>query len=243
MAAFHLINFGCRASQADGAALKRQLLEAGFHECEAVEQSQFAVLNTCTVTAVADAEVRQVIRRINRLNPDCRILVTGCYAQRAPQEIAHLPGVAWVVGNSHKHSVATLLNSEFAARPAFEYPAAIESPRDLDDLVKIAESEGAAADRAPAQVLVGEIPDIFHFVPAFPHHRTRPTLNVQDGCDARCSFCVIPQVRGPSRSLGPETVIEQVRQLHSMGYNEVVLSGINLGSYGRDLDRRINFLG
>ena len=90
---------------------------------------------------------------------------------------------------------------------------------------------------------MGEITEEFHFAPVFADDRTRPTLKIQDGCDARCSFCVIPSVRGPSRSLAPEKVLEQVRQLEEAGYQEVVLSGINLGGYGRDLDRRINFLG
>jgi threonylcarbamoyladenosine tRNA methylthiotransferase MtaB len=93
------------------------------------------------------------------------------------------------------------------------------------------------------QVFVGEITEEFHFAPVFADDRTRPTLKIQDGCDARCSFCVIPSVRGQSRSLAPEKVLEQVRQLQEAGYQEVVLSGINLGGYGRDLDRRINFLG
>ena len=90
---------------------------------------------------------------------------------------------------------------------------------------------------------MGEITEEFHFAPVFADDRTRPTLKIQDGCDARCSFCVIPSVRGQSRSLPPEKVLEQVRQLEDAGYQEVVLSGINLGGYGRDLDRSINFLG
>jgi threonylcarbamoyladenosine tRNA methylthiotransferase MtaB len=89
---------------------------------------------------------------------------------------------------------------------------------------------------------VGEITEEFHFAPVFADDRTRPTLKIQDGCDARCSFCVIPSVRGPSRSLDPDKVAEQVRQLEEAGYQEIVLSGINLGGYGRDLGRRINFL-
>src|SRR3990172_2017593 len=109
MASFHLLNFGCRASQADGASLKRQLFAAGFAEAASTEASEVAVLNTCTVTATADAEVRQIIRRIHRSNPRCQILVTGCYAQRAPQGIAELPGVKWVVGNSHKHLITDVL--------------------------------------------------------------------------------------------------------------------------------------
>ena len=100
MPSFYLTNFGCRASQADGAALKGQLRECGFEETHRADACDLAVLNTCTVTAAADAEVRQVIRRIHRGNRRCRVLVTGCYAQRAPEEIAGLEGVAWVVGNS-----------------------------------------------------------------------------------------------------------------------------------------------
>ncbi len=106
MATFQILNFGCRASQADGAAIKKQLLESGLQEVEDVAASEVAILNTCTVTGRADAEVRQLVRRIHRANPRCRILVTGCYAQRSPSEIAQLGGVTWVVGNSHKHVIA-----------------------------------------------------------------------------------------------------------------------------------------
>ncbi len=233
MSTFHLINFGCRASHADGAAIKKQLMVKGFREASA-EASEIAVLNTCTVTAAADAEVRQVIRRIHRANPDCRILVTGCYAQRASDEIAKLPGVNWVIGNSHKHALAQILSGEAGA-------ANSSSPGKQPDI------EASFSDLEPQEsqplVLVGEIGDTFHFAPVFADDRTRPTLKVQDGCNARCAFCVIPQVRGESRSMDPGKVVEQVRELEQDGCQEIVLSGINLGSYGRDLGRRINFLG
>jgi len=254
MAKFHLLNFGCRASQADGTALKRQLLEAGLEEASSVEQSQVAIVNTCTVTATADAEVRQHVRRIHRLNPACRILVTGCYAQRAPEEIAQLEGVAWVVGNSHKHLVTHLLqkslksgvrglksaakeNSELVQIQGLRPTPAVSHPETAPSGAP--DSELRTQD--PPEVLVGEITEEFHFAPVFPDDRTRPTLKIQDGCNARCSFCVIPSVRGPSRSLAPEKVIEQVRALESSGYREIVLSGINLGSYGHDIDRQITF--
>lgn len=254
MATFHLVNFGCRASQADGSSLKRQLFQAGLEEVDSPEQSHFAVLNTCTVTASADAEVRQIIRRIHRSNPTCRILVTGCYAQRAPAELASLEGVAWVVGNSHKHSVAELLSNSCPLgtepQPETRLTPGKARPDPQARLIQIQESAGgpqgarAQSEEPPrARVLVGEISEEFHFVPVFPDDRTRPTLKVQDGCDARCSFCVIPSVRGGSRSLAPETVIAQVRELERAGYKEIVLSGINLGSYGRDLAPRLTFLG
>lgn len=237
MTTFHLVNFGCRASQADGAALKNQLLEAGLKEAPSFERSHVAVLNTCTVTAHADAEVRQVIRRIHRLNPGCRILVTGCYAQRAPEEIAQLGGVTWVVGNSHRHRVAELL-AEIQGPALAGLPEVLGTRRDgTGDTALNRTVQGTAAT-----VLVGEITDEFHFAPVFPDLRTRPTLKVQDGCNARCSFCIIPTVRGPSRSLAPEKVIQQVRGLEAAGFKEIVLSGINLGSYGKDFDRRITFL-
>jgi threonylcarbamoyladenosine tRNA methylthiotransferase MtaB len=257
MATFHLINFGCRASQADGSSLKKQLLQAGLEEAASAEQSHVAVLNTCTVTASADAEVRQIIRRLHRSNPACRILVTGCYAQRAPEEIASLEGVSWVVGNSHKHTVAELLANSFPSQARHDPESAGARgngpPNSQPHLVKIqnsiashghAGSDVEGSSRATlAQVLVGEIPEEFHFAPVFPDDRTRPTLKVQDGCNARCSFCVIPSVRGDSRSLSPEVVLAQVRELERAGTKEIVLSGINLGSYGRDLVPRLTFLG
>ena len=290
MATFHILNFGCRASQADGAALKQQLLTAGLQEAASVKESAVAILNTCTVTASADAEVRQFVRRINRHNPQCRILVTGCYAQRAPDEIARLEGVAWVVGNSHKHMVSSLLSPASeptaaaadtlgpfanAKEPDSEAPSLvqIQAPNNSDKWQVTSDKRASGLVQSPdhpitrspdspgpmtrwpdspdsgprtsdaAQVFVGEITEEFHFAPIFADDRTRPTLKIQDGCDARCAFCVIPSVRGQSRSLAPEKVLEQVRQLEEAGYQEVVLSGINLGGYGRDLDRRINFLG
>jgi threonylcarbamoyladenosine tRNA methylthiotransferase MtaB len=257
MATFHLVNFGCRASQADGSSLKKQLLQAGLEEGASAEQSHVAVLNTCTVTASADAEVRQIIRRLHRSNPACRILVTGCYAQRAPAEIAAIEGVAWVVGNSHKHTVAELLANSFSSEarhdaesdrarangPSNSPPRLVQIQNSVTDQLGGGREFEDASRTASAQVLVGEISEEFHFAPVFPDDRTRPTLKIQDGCNARCSFCVIPSVRGDSRSLPPEVVLAQVRELARAGYKEIVLSGINLGSYGRDFECPLTFLG
>ena len=259
MGTFQLLNFGCRASQADGSGMKQQLMMAGFEEVERAEDCEIAVLNTCTVTSAADAEVRQVIRRIHRANPGCRILVTGCYAQRASREIADLPGVAWVVGNSHKHLIAQVLGgmkeSEVRSQKSEERQDAllvqigsgnsnVSSHRRAADVRQASSPEPRIPNHeSRATVLVSEIADEFHFAPVFPDDATRPTLKVQDGCDARCSFCIIPDVRGPGRSLDPEIVFTQVRELEQKGYKEIVLSGINLGTYGKDLGRRITFQG
>ena len=111
MASFYVENFGCRATQADGAAIEGQFRDRGLERATAPSQAQIVVVNTCTVTASADQDARATIRRIHRENPGCQILVTGCYAQRAPEELASLPGVRWVVGNSHKHKIAEVAAS------------------------------------------------------------------------------------------------------------------------------------
>ena len=123
MATFYVVNFGCRATQADGAAIERQLREHGLERAGEPAEAGLVVLNTCTVTAAADQDARAAIRRIHRKNPEAQIVVTGCYAQRAPEEIAALPGVSQVIGNSHKHQLAEiarvgLRTSDLGPQPA-----------------------------------------------------------------------------------------------------------------------------
>jgi|HubBroStandDraft_6_1064221.scaffolds.fasta_scaffold173767_2 threonylcarbamoyladenosine tRNA methylthiotransferase MtaB len=176
-----------------------------------VAEAELVVLNTCTVTALADQDVRKAVHRVHRENPDARILVTGCYAQRAPEELAVLPGVYWVVGNSHKIEIP-----EIVTEPATPYHGQI---------------------RDHGQIHVGDIFATHEFLSApvedAAGDRTRPNLKIQDGCNNRCSFCIIPFVRGRSRSAPADQVIAQVRNLAGR-YREVVLSGINLGRWGRE---------
>jgi len=225
VASFYIENFGCRATQADGAALESQFLERGLERARAARDAEIVVLNTCTVTEGADKDARASIRRVRRENPDCRILVTGCYAQRAPEELAALPGVTWVVGNSHKH-----LAAEIATSPDFSKQGFVP----LEQL-----SGNPLAGDPQNHIFVGDIFAHTELLAApvleAANERTRPNLKVQDGCDNRCSFCVIPYVRGQSRSLPLERVLTEVRSLVSAGYREVVISGINLGRWGRDL--------
>jgi len=221
-------NFGCRATQADGAALERQFAERGLLPASRSADASVVVLNTCTVTAAADQDARAAVRRVQRQNPKAKIVVTGCYAQRAPEELAALPGVSVVVGNSHKHRLA-----EIALEPhAHEYgPAQNFFPL-----------EGLSSRQASTDSSSVFVSDIFAHTellaaPVFDavHERTRPNLKVQDGCDNRCSFCVIPFVRGHSRSLPLDRIIREVNTLVESGYREIVISGINLGRWGRDL--------
>jgi threonylcarbamoyladenosine tRNA methylthiotransferase MtaB len=226
-------NFGCRATQADGAALERQFEERGMARASSPAQASVVVMNTCTVTAGADQDARAAIRRVRRQNPDARIVVTGCYAQRAPEEIAALPGVSLVVGNSHKHQLAEI------ALPDLFRAGSAEVDGVKTNFVPLAR---LAENRELGTVNSIFVSDIFAHTellaaPVFDaaNERTRPNLKVQDGCDNRCSFCVIPFVRGQSRSLEIDRILREVNGLVESGYREVVISGINLGRWGRDL--------
>ncbi len=199
----------------------------------APSQASVVVLNTCTVTAAADQDARAAVRRVRRQNPGARIVVTGCYAQRAPQEIAALPGVSLVIGNSHKHQLAAIaLGRLESSAPGTFVPidalTAIGQRLTIDDQRPIFVSDIFAHTELLAA-------PVFDAADSHESGRTRPNLKVQDGCDNRCSFCVIPYVRGNSRSLEMDEVIREVNTLVDAGYREVVISGINLGRWGRDL--------
>jgi threonylcarbamoyladenosine tRNA methylthiotransferase MtaB len=212
------------------------------------------VLNTCTVTSAADSQARDAVRKIHRANPATRILVTGCYAQRAPEDLAQLPGVSWVVGNSYQTEIPRLLRELFSpdvrTAPATDFVAVSHSEPSRDaparDFVPLAilDTEPMSLARGPAKILTGDIfaQTSMQVSPleGVPADRTRPILKIQDGCNNRCSYCVIPFVRGRSRSLPPNEVLEETRKLVDAGAREVVLSGINLGSYGRDLTPRVD---
>src|SRR5277367_445544 len=301
MPTFYIQQFGCRATQADGAALERQLPDRGYTPAEDPARASVVVLNTCTVTAAADAQARDSIRKIHAQNPNARMIVTGCYAQRAPEELSLLPGVTHVVGNSHKPQIPNLV-----AKIA---PAAAVCG-DQAEIVISSEARNPLFLPAPlsvprhAQILTGDIFAHPEFLSApiqgGESHHTRPILKIQDGCNNRCSFCIIPYVRGKSRSLPLDQVIREIQiltspqasaspvgqpilvvssslvqlvladhqdargipvaqallpvlpssshpspsasQSHSFSAREIVLSGINLGTYGRDLTPRVEFI-
>src|SRR5262249_47492002 len=200
MASFYIEQFGCRATQADGAALEWQLLERGCVSARDASAADIVVVNTCTVTASADAQSRDAIRKLHAANPRVRVIVTGCYAQRAPEELRQLPGVAWVVGNSHKPQIPDLFDA--LSRPTETRPANGFFPLAAISSSPLPETQYLA------NVLVGDIFEQTELLttPVFggEGNHTRPTLKIQDGCNSRCSFCVIPFVRGKSRSLPPE---------------------------------------
>jgi threonylcarbamoyladenosine tRNA methylthiotransferase MtaB len=233
VSSFYIENFGCRATQADGAAIERQFRDAGLERASSPGAAKWVVLNTCAVTAAAEQDARAAIRRIRRQNPDCKIVITGCYAQRAPQEVASLPGITHVIGNSHKHTLSQIALAGQSEKDIVQ-PGSCVSVSELP-----VGNLSASNDTAPAEIFVSDIFAHTEFLaaPVFDsaNERTRPNLKVQDGCNNRCSFCIIPSVRGRSRSLPLEEVLREVDQLVSAGYREVVISGINLGRWGRDL--------
>ena len=206
-------SFGCRASQADGAAIEAALEDRGFTPVSEPGAADLVVINTCTVTHAADVDARRVIRGLHRDHPAAPILVTGCYAQRAPEELAAIDGVNWIVGNSHKAQIPDIVSPDVEP-----YHGRIL----------------ATGMDAVHQFYANPVRDV-------REDRTRPNLKVQDGCSNRCSFCIIPNVRGKSRSAALESVLQQVRDLATR-YCEVVLSGINLGRWGRDLPGDLRFV-
>ncbi|WP_439595851.1 tRNA (N(6)-L-threonylcarbamoyladenosine(37)-C(2))-methylthiotransferase MtaB [Falsiroseomonas sp.] len=188
------LNFGCRLNAYETEAMRVLATQAG-HGAETL------IVNTCAVTAEAEAQARQAIRRAARENPEARILVTGCAAQIAPAAWAALPGVARIIGNADK------------LRPESWDLSAPAAP--VSDIMR-----AEAAAPLPVTEFAG---------------RARALVQVQQGCDHRCTFCVIPQGRGPSRSVPIGLVVEQVRGLVAQGYREVVLTGVDIASYGPDL--------
>ncbi len=233
MPGFHIEHFGCRAARADGEAIASQLLAAG-HCVRQSSEAEVVIVNTCSVTAEADRAARAFIRRAHKANPQAKIVVTGCYAQRAPGELARMAGVAAVVGNSHKALAPEIvlgLGRDAARRDAATPPSAAE-------LVPV-----AALMAGAVPVWAGDrfAHSFLEEAQVMPGAQTRPNLKIQEGCGNRCTFCVIPQTRGSSRSLPRAAVLRQVEGFIAAGGKELVLSGINLGRWGRDLPERPGF--
>lgn len=195
---------GCKTNQYESAAMEERLVGAGYEVVPFEEGADLVIVNTCTVTSATDRQSRNLIRRARRLNSTARIVVTGCYAQVAPDKLVNFPGVALVIGNAEKKEFLDLLQD------------VAETP-----LVKVSDIR-----REREAVPLG----LSRFA-----GRSRAFVQIQNGCDAFCSYCIIPHARGRSRSLPPEQALAQVRELVASGYPEIVLTGIHIGGYGADL--------
>jgi len=197
---YSVITFGCRVNQADSLGFEEGFLGAGAR-ASTPEDSDVVVVNTCSVTASADQAARQTIRRIARVNPDVKIIVTGCYATRRPDEVAALPNVLRVVPNDDKPHLLSLVR------------------HDLSTAERFGDGDGSCGSVIEPGVA----------------GRTAFTLRVQTGCDERCSYCIIPSTRGGPVSTPLENVLQEVNRVAAAGFKEIALTGVHLGSYGREL--------
>jgi threonylcarbamoyladenosine tRNA methylthiotransferase MtaB len=210
---YSVITFGCRVNQSDSLGFEEQFVAAGA-EPAPVESADVVVVNTCSVTASADQGARQTIRRIARINPHARIVVTGCYATRDPGDVASLPNVERVVRNDDKPQLAQLIQ---LARQTGVADAGSEA---LTTASRYGDGDGSCgAGIGPGTA-----------------GRTAFTLRVQTGCAEPCSYCIIPETRGAPRSTPLPLLLKEVRRVRDAGFREIVLTGVHLGSYGRDLD-------
>jgi threonylcarbamoyladenosine tRNA methylthiotransferase MtaB len=201
---------GCKVNQCESEAIRNALLQSGQGVASGDDgMADVVIVNTCTVTRKAAMQSRQAVRQAIRANPGARIVVTGCHAQTAAAEIAAIDGVDLIVGNRDKHRIPQQIladKSDYAGD---------------DGLPAIPESAGMN--------LLAMLPGIAH------GSRTRPFLKIQDGCNAFCTYCIVPHARGRSRSLPMDQALRQIDQLGRLGYREVVLTGIHVGCYGHDL--------
>ncbi len=200
-----LATLGCKVNQCDSAALAHTLRLEGFEPVPFSSSASVYIINTCTVTAYADFQARQLIRRALRENPGARVIVTGCYAQTQARELADIEGVTLVCGNDQKHRIPEILKQTVQNNQRI-------SVGDIFRLTTLPSSHIAG--------LAG---------------KTRAFFKIQDGCDAYCSYCIVPFARGKSRSLPEEDVLAGIRDFIEQGYREIVLTGIHLGQYGQDL--------
>lgn len=195
-----IATLGCKTNQFESAAITEQFVKAGFRIVPFTEAADIYVINSCTVTARTDSETRRLVRRARRLNAEARIVATGCYAQVSPDELATMPEVDVVLGNSEKLDSALLTDARGT----------------------LVAGDPPAGEYHPLQLA------------SFAEH-TRAFLQVQNGCNTFCAYCIVPYARGRSRSVPLEEVLEGIRRLTHNGFKEVVLTGIHLGGYGFDL--------
>ncbi len=198
-----IVTLGCKTNQFESAAMLEQLQAAGYEKVDFTAGADLVVVNTCTVTAATDSQSRNLIRRARRLNPQSRVVVTGCYAQIDPQSLSELPGVALVIGNQEKSRLLEVLTC-----------------RDENKTIHVGDIRNSR--RVEPLSLTGF------------DQRSRAFVQIQTGCDAFCSYCIIPYARGRSRSVPLTDVVDQVKTLSVNGYSEVVLTGIHIGNYGHD---------
>ena len=207
-----ITTLGCKINQFESAAMTEALEQNGYSMVPFSESADIYVINSCTVTAKTDAESRRLIRRATRMNPEARVVVTGCYAQMSAEELLKLPGVNLILGNSEKKDIVGFVKG------LGDEPQAVVSDISLE----------RSGESTPLE--------------SFAEH-TRAFLQVQNGCDARCAYCIVPYARGASRSVALKEALDGMAAFAAKGFQEIVLTGIHLGAYGLDLEPPTDLLG
>ncbi|TWI72237.1 threonylcarbamoyladenosine tRNA methylthiotransferase MtaB [Desulfobotulus alkaliphilus] len=216
MTLFFITTLGCKVNQHESDAIAACLQDMGWHKTLKIRDAEVVILNTCTVTGKAASHSKQQIRRLAEHNPKALLIVTGCCAQMEGEAIAAMEGVDHVVPHKDKHRIPELLEKH-KKEPFSVWPSSRHA--------------------GPCQeTLFMDIP-----APARDMGRSRAFLKIQDGCNAFCSYCIVPYARGRSRSLNPDRVLGKVRALAAAGYKEIVLTGIHVGMYGADLTPALRF--
>jgi threonylcarbamoyladenosine tRNA methylthiotransferase MtaB len=216
MPKFAMTTLGCKVNQFESEAIAQYLKASGWTMVRNEGESNVHIINTCTVTQKASTQSRQAIRKAIRSHPLARIIVTGCDAQTETEDIQKINGVHAIIGHGDKHKIPEMILS---SPPPKRSPYPVTICRDIHHEYE------------------------FRQIPVPVNgSRTRPFLKIQDGCDAFCTYCIVPYARGPGRSMPPKSVLENIRQIESAGFHEVVLSGIHLGTYGLDLTPKTNLM-
>lgn len=219
----HLKTLGCKVNTYDGDAILTAFRERGYEPTDQPELADITILNSCSVTSAADRESRHLIRRYKRANPEGLVVATGCYAQTDSDALTQMPEVDLVIPNSHKQDIVALVNDHRTQHQGTSLP---QAPR--DPATKL--PAGAQVVKANRQ---GHFKQALTLQPADPS-RTRSFLKIQDGCNGFCTYCLIPYARGQSTSVKPQEVVTEVRRQIERGTQEIVLTGIHIGDFGKD---------
>ena len=209
---YSITTLGCKVNHCESESIIQLLKESGWTSVPLEKDAIFCIINTCAVTQKAAMQSRQAVRHAIRSNPRARIIVTGCYAQTDPDDIKNIKGVHYIIGHAGKHKIPEIITS--TEEKNFVFPVTIYNDINNEKTFK------------QMPVALGE--------------RTRPFLKIQDGCNAFCTYCIVPYARGRSRSMPLKSILENIIRIQKSGYREVVLSGIHLGRYGLDLSPQIN---
>ena len=246
---FAVTTVGCKVNQADSEAICEQMCTAGFAQRDFSEDADVYIVNTCTVTHLGDRSSRNLIAQAHRRHPDALLVVTGCYAQLNPKAVAALPGVDVVIGNTAKDALAEAITQQEKTNPSHTQ---VQEPRLLpmlsssvldtqhigsDTTLTFQETEPQPDNPSRLAPCINEA-STSELASTRLASRTRVQMKVQDGCDNRCTYCIVPTVRGSSRSRSISSVVEHVNRKVRAGYQEIVLTGIHLGDYHPDNDEQ-----